>query len=105
MIIQSIILSQLPQIDGRTIIREQHKDDLGNLFIFDYMADEGFDVDQRLQDSAGDDALFYIPTEAELLTAEKKRLEDSIQIQTENLAVINIKLNPDPIDIGEGVPG
>jgi len=43
----TLILNNL-QTDGRSIIREQHVDDQGNYYYFDYIADAGFDPNIRL---------------------------------------------------------
>lgn len=52
MIISSVILWNLPQADGSSNVREEHVDDQGNVFNFDYSAPSGFDVDSRLSSRA-----------------------------------------------------
>lgn len=49
---QSSIIINDPQADGRIIVREKHVMDDGEEFIFDYMADPEMDINQRLLDRA-----------------------------------------------------
>lgn len=63
-IVSSIILEDNPQIDTRRIIREQHTDDKGNLFTFDYMVDKDFDVASKMNARIPE-----VLAEAELLQA------------------------------------
>lgn len=48
-IISSVIVWDNFQVDGRHSVREQHTDDQGNVFTFDYMADVGTDVNAVMQ--------------------------------------------------------
>jgi hypothetical protein len=48
MIVSSEILWDLPQADGSRTIREEHTDDQGNVYSFDYMAETDTDVNAKL---------------------------------------------------------
>lgn len=52
----SIVSSQIAfnnkQVDGRSIIHEEHVDDSGNVYSVDYMADPKTDIDAHLAASA-----------------------------------------------------
>ena len=52
MIVSSRIVSKDRQIDGRFSVREEHTDDAGNVFNFDYMCDSAFDCEARLAEHA-----------------------------------------------------
>lgn len=52
MIVDSKIVQSTKQVDGRTIIREQHTDDQGTLYFCDYMASKGIDTAQHLAANA-----------------------------------------------------
>ncbi len=64
-IITSIIERDLLQVDGRRTVREVHTDDQGQEYIFDYMADAGVDIPQKLANRAAEleAALNAIPEE------------------------------------------
>lgn len=47
-IVSSIIVWDLPQTDGRHVVREEHADDQGNVYDFDYIAEIGMDINARL---------------------------------------------------------
>ncbi len=48
MIITSVILWDLPQSDGRRVVREQHTDDAGGIQTFDYVAETDTDINAKL---------------------------------------------------------
>lgn len=45
----SIVLNNV-QADGRRVVREIHEDDMGNLYMYDYMADVNMDINAKMQD-------------------------------------------------------
>lgn len=47
-VVSSIISYDLPQIDGRRNIHEQHMDDEGKEYDFFYTADEDMDINARM---------------------------------------------------------
>lgn len=52
MIISSSFVYANPQLDGRTVVKEQHTDDQGNDYYVDYVAEVGTDLDAHLAASA-----------------------------------------------------
>jgi hypothetical protein len=53
-ILSSVITQDLPQDDGRRIVRETHTDDQGNVYVFDYMAEISTDINAKLTARASD---------------------------------------------------
>lgn len=53
-IINSLIVLQNPQIDGRIIVRELHIDDNGGQYFFDYITDKSIDINVHLADKAAE---------------------------------------------------
>jgi hypothetical protein len=47
-IVQSVIAWDLPQTDGRRVVREEHTDDAGVVHVFDYMAETDTDINAKL---------------------------------------------------------
>lgn len=51
-IVSSLFTVDNPQIDGRRVVIETHTDDSGNQYQISYVADVGYDINQRLANDA-----------------------------------------------------
>lgn len=65
-ITSSVIVWNEVQTDGRHSVREVHTDDSGNLFTYDYMCDDGFDVNAKMQSRVS-----YVTTESDNLKIQQ----------------------------------
>lgn len=105
---QSLITQNLPQIDGRKIVREQHLDDHGSYYYFDYMATNNADLNQHLAMSAAqlnalfkyqlDNAKAIVQAVLDDLNTKLIDIQNQIAIQTEIVMAISVVTNP----IGDG---
>lgn len=93
-IVLSKIKSNNIQADGRSVVREQHTDDVGQVYFFDYMAEPKFDIDARLQEHAQElnIEISTRPTEKQILEAEKLQIDQTIQQLTQRKADIDVVL-------------
>lgn len=102
-ILQSTIVWNLPQVDGRSIVRELHIDDQGNQYTFDYVLDKNANVNLHLtNDAATLNAQFLYNTNhaVAIATTILNNLNTQIAVlQAEALSeqqIISL-LPPDPI--------
>lgn len=88
MIVESAIVWDLPQIDGRRFIRERHVDDKGVEYFFDYMAEEKEDSSVILPERVSTLERALADAEAQraaLALAEKERAVVILKLADEDI--------------------
>lgn len=95
-IISSNIVSENQQIDGRIVVREQHFDDQGNSYIFDYIADANADINRHLLSDAqqlNNQFQFAITNALEIAQDQVDTINQQISVLQTDLVTATLNLN------------